>query len=116
MVLARNFAIVALIALAVTVVPGGGNVTDGILVALSLAFLAAIGLLGARIWRETSLTRDAMTERQRAIFYGALGALALMVAGLDELFDSGGGTVAWFAIVGASVYLLINTWREASSY
>ena len=62
------------------------------------------------------MTRDVMTDRQRAIFYGSLGAIALMVAGLDEMLDSGGGTVAWLLIVGASVYLAVTTWRAASSY
>lgn len=115
MILARNAAIIALLALALTVLPGGGNLATAIVTALSIVFLAAIALLAARLWRESSLTRDVMSDRQRVIFYGALGALALMVAGLDELLDSGGGTVAWLAIVGLSVYLLVTTWREANS-
>lgn len=115
MIFARNAAIIALLALALTVLPGGGNLATAIVTALSIVFLAAIALLAARLWRESSLTRDVMSDRQRVIFYGALGALALMVAGLDELLDSGGGTVAWLAIVGLSVYLLVTTWREANS-
>ena len=116
MIAVRNIAIVALLALALTVLPGGGNVATALITTLSLIFLVAIGLLVARAWHETSLTRDVMTERQRTIVYGALGALALMIAGLDELLDSGGGTVAWIAIVALSVYLLVTTWRDASSY
>lgn len=116
MIAVRNIAIVALLALALTVLPGGGNVATALITALSLIFLVAMGLLGARSWRESSLTRDVMTDRQRMIAYGALGALALMIAGLDELLDSGGGTVAWLAIVAVSVYLLVTTWRDAGSY
>lgn len=116
MIALRNIAIVALLALGLTVIPGGGNVATALITALSLVFLVAIGLLGARLWRESSLTRDVMTERQRMIAYGSLAALALMVAGLDELLDSGGGTVAWLAIVGVSVYLLVTTWRDVNSY
>ncbi len=116
MLAARNIAIIALLALALAAIPGGGNVAEAILTALSLIFLAAIGLLVGRFWAQSSLTRDVMEERQKAIFYGALGALALMIAGLDELLSTGGGTVVWLAVVGTSVYLLINTWRQASSY
>lgn len=116
LIIARNVAIIALLALGVTALPGGGNVVEAILTALTITFLAAIGLLAARIWRETAMTRDLMEDRQRGIFYGALGALALMVAGLDEMFDSGAGTVAWLAIVGIAVYLAVTTWRQAASY
>lgn len=112
----RNVVIIALLALALTVLPGGGNVATAIVTALSLIFLAAMGLLGLRVWHESSLTRDVMTDRQKSIAYGSLGALALMVAGLDELLDTGGGTVVWLAIVATSVYLLVTTWRDVNSY
>jgi len=39
-----------------------------------------------------------------------------MVAGTDEMFNTGGGTVAWLLIVGTSGYLAFTTWRQASSY
>ena len=45
----------------------------------------------------------------RNIAIVALLALALTVI-------PGGGTVAWLAIVGVSVYLLVTTWRDVSSY
>lgn len=112
----RNIAIIALLALGLAFLPGGGSAASAVLTALSLAFLAAIGLLAARIWRQTGMTRDVMSDRQRMVFYGSLGAIALMIAGLDEMLDSGGGTVAWIAIVGVSVYLAVTTWRQASSY
>jgi Kef-type K+ transport system membrane component KefB len=112
----RNVAIIALLALAVTVLPAGGNVVEGLLTALMLMFIAAIGLLIGRLWKQTSFTRDAMDDRQRALFYGALGAIALMVAGLDEMWASGAGTVAWLAIVAISGYLLYTTWQQANSY
>lgn len=111
----RNALIVALLALGVTVLPGGGNVADGLLSALSLIFLGAITLLAVRFWRETSLTRDAMSERQRGLVYGGLAAIALMIAGTDELLDSGPGTIAWIAILGGSIWLIFNTWREANT-
>ena len=111
----RNVAIIALLALAITVLPGGGNVVDGILLALSLIFSGALIMLAVRFWRENSLSRDAMTDRQRGLIYSALGAIALMVVGADELLSTGFGTVAWVAILVASAWLIFNTWREANS-
>lgn len=112
----RNVTIIALLALAITVLPGGGNLVEALLTALSLIFIAAIGLLAVRFWGQTAMTRDVMEERQRIVFYCALGAVALMIAGIDEMFASGAGTVAWLAIVGTAGYLLFTTWRQASSY
>ena len=116
MVVARNIAIIALLALALTVLPGAGNVADALLAALSLIFIAAIGLLIARMWKETSLTRDVMEQRQRIILYASLGAIALMIAGLDELFATGPGTVLWLVVVATAGWLIFTTWRQASNY
>lgn len=115
MLAVRNIAIIMLLALVLAVLPSGGNVTDGILVALSLVFCAAIVLMMIRFWRENSLARDAMTDRQRGTIYGCLGAIALMVAGADELFETGAGTAAWLLIVAVSVWLIVTTWRESQS-
>lgn len=112
----RNVAIIALLALILTVAPGGDNFVRALFTTLILAFAAAIGLFAVRAWNRSSLTREVMTERQRLLFYGSIGTIALMIAGTDELLDSGGGTVAWFVLIGLSAYLLFTTWREASSY
>jgi hypothetical protein len=46
----RNFAIVALVALAIVVTPGGGTGLSVMLWLLSVAFFASIALLGARLF------------------------------------------------------------------
>lgn len=112
---ARNAAIIILLALALTVLPAGGNIAEGILVLLGLVFGAAIVALLIRLWRDTGLQRDTMTDRQRWLVYGSMGAIALMVVGTDELLSSGAGTVAWLAILALSAWLIFNTWREAQS-
>ncbi len=111
----RNAAIIALLALALTVLPAGGNLATALLTALSLAFLAAIGLLAVRAWRDAGLFRDSLTDRRRALLYGALGAIALMIAGTDELLATGPGTVLWAAILFASGWLIYTIWREAKT-
>jgi len=111
----RNVAIIALIALLLTVLPAGGNLATAVLAALSLVFLGAIALLAVRFWRDNSLTRDTMTDRQRGIVYVSLGAIALMIAGTDELIDTGPGTIAWLLVLGVSGWLIITTWRQAKA-
>lgn len=111
----RNIAIIVVLALAIAALPSGGSVVEGILVALSLVFIAAIGLMIARFWRASSLTLDGLGDRQRWLLYGGLGAIALMIAGADEMLDSGPGTIAWLAILIAAGWVVFSTWREARS-
>jgi hypothetical protein len=110
-----NVAIIVLLALALTIMPAGGNVAEGILVFLGLVFGAAIAALLIRFWNDTSLQRETMTDRQRWLIYGSLGAIALMIVGTDEMLSSGVGTVAWLVILALSGWLIFNTWREAQS-
>ena len=56
-----------------------------------------------------------MTDRQRGLIYGGLGAIALMVAGADELFETGLGTVAWIAVLVGGGWLIFNTWRAQNA-
>ena len=85
----RNVAIIVLVALALTIMPAGGNIVEGILVFLGLVFGAAIAALLIRFWNDTSMQRDTMTDRQRWLIYGSLGAIALMIVGTDELLVVG---------------------------
>lgn len=116
MIALRNAAIVAVLALGLTVLPAGGNIADGLLTLISLVFLGAIGMLAVRFWKSSSLTRDAMTDRQRGLIYAGLGVIALMIAGTDELLESGPGAFVWIALLAASGWLIFNTWRQANSY
>lgn len=112
----RNIAIIVVLALAISVLPAGGNVASGVLAALSLVFIGVIGLLIVRFWGQASFTLDTLTERQRWLLYASLGAIALMIAGLDEMFDTGVGTVVWLAVVALSGWAVFTTWREARSF
>ena len=97
------------------VLPAGGNIADGILTALLLIFLAAIAAAGGPLL-EPDAAHPRRDDRPPARpVYGGLGAIALMVAGTDELFETGPGTVAWIAILAGSVWLIFTTWREANS-
>jgi hypothetical protein len=113
---ARNVAIIAVLALGVAFVPGGGAAADTVLATLFMGFLAALGFLVYRLYMENQLTLATLTDGRRAVLYGAVGAIALMLAGTDELFDTGGGTLLWIAVLALSVVAIITVWREATTY
>ena len=111
----RNIAIIALLALALTVLPAGGNIAEAVLAMLSILFAVAIGAMLIRFWRDSGLQRDTFTDRQRWLTYGSVGAIALMIAGTDELLSSGPGVIVWVAVMVGAGWLIFNTWREAQS-
>jgi hypothetical protein len=112
----RNVAIVMLLALAVAFVPSGGNVAEAILTAITMGFLAAIAWTVYALGRQSQLTLAALTDMRRALLYGALGMIALLIAGSDELFSSGGGTLLWIVLLGASIAAIWRVWIDANSY
>ena len=116
MQLARNLGILALIALALTVIPGGDNATSTVLAALSMAFLATIAWFAYRLHRENGLAIMTLSDGWRAILYGSLGVMALLVAGADEMFSSGGGTLAWIGLMVLAVLGLVNVVREMTGF
>jgi hypothetical protein len=112
----RNAAIVMLLALAVAFVPAGGNVADAVLTAITMGFLAAIVWTVFVLSRQNQLTLVALSDSRRAILYGALGLIALLIAGSDELLSSGGGTLAWIVLLAASIAAIWRIWVEANTY
>lgn len=105
-----------LLALAVAFVPAGGNAADALLAAIAMGFLAAIAWTVFVLSRQNQLTLAALSDGRRAILYGAIGLIALLIAGSDELFASGGGTLAWILLLGASVAAIWRIWIEANTY
>jgi hypothetical protein len=112
----RNVAIISVLALAVAFTPTGGNVAEAILTAITMGFLAAIAWMVFVVGRQNQLTLATLTEARRAILYAALGMIALLIAGSDEMTASGGGTLAWILLFGASIAAIWRVWIDANSY
>lgn len=112
----RNASIVVALALAVAFLPGGGDAADAVLTAIAMAFLAAISWALYVASRQNQLTLAALGDGRRAILYGALGMIGLLIAGADELLASGGGTLVWIALLAASVAAIWRVWVEANTY
>jgi hypothetical protein len=113
----RNVAIVLALAAAVVLVPGGGIATSVIGVLLSLAFMAGMAWFAARLYLEHRMTLFALSDRLRAILYGAIAAAVMAVVAAPRLFDAGGvGIVIWFAVMGGACYALFAVWRASREY
>jgi hypothetical protein len=112
----RNAAIVMLLAAVVAFAPAGGNAADAILTAITMAFLAAIAWTVFVLSRQNQLTLATLRDSRRALLYGGLGLIALLIVGSDEMFSSGGGTLVWIFLLGAAVAAIWRVWTEANTY
>ena len=112
----RNVAIILLLALIVAEVPGGGNVAEGIVATITLIFLVLIGWGAYEFYRQNRLAYLSLEERWRTILLCALGAIVLMIAGADELLETGLGLFAWLAVLGVAIYSIVRVYQESQSY
>lgn len=112
----RNVVIILLLAAAVAFAPGGGNGASALLTALTMGFLVAICALAYGLYRQNQLTLAALSDARRAVLFGALGLIALLIAGTTKFFSSGGGTLAWVLLLGVAVAAIWRIWLEANTY
>lgn len=112
----RDVAIIMLLALAVAFTPSGGNAADTILTAITMGFLAGIAWMLFVLSRQNQLSLAALSDGRRALLYAALGMIALLIAGSEKLFATGGGTLLWIILLGASVAAIWRVWLDANSY
>ncbi len=112
----RDVAIIMALAFGVAFAPAGGNLAEAFLTALTMCFLAAIAWMVYALSRQNQLTLSALSDGRRAILYGAIGMIALLVAGTTKLFSTGGGTVIWIILLAASVAAIWRIWKEANTY
>jgi hypothetical protein len=113
---ARNVAIIMVLALGVAFMPGGGNAVDAIVTAMVMGMLAGIAWSLYVLSRQNQLTLATLSDGRRAILYGALGLIALLVAGTDKLFSTGQGTLLWIVLFGIAVAAIWRVWLEANTY
>ncbi len=105
-----------LLAFCVAFVPAGGNLAEAVLTAITMGFLAGIAWMVFVASRQNQLTLATLSEPRRGILYAALGMIALLVAGSDEMTATGGGTLAWIVLLGASIAAIWRIWVDANSY
>jgi hypothetical protein len=114
---ARNFAIVALIAAAVFLLPGGGRAAVTFESILLIGFGVGFGYLGLRMYREHRVTAHGLGDRHRALLYGSLALAAFLIAGYSRMLHSSALVgVIWFALLLLVLYGLMVVYRHWRSY
>lgn len=112
----RNVAIVAGLALLVTVVPGGDAAAETILTAISMAFLAAIAWAVYRLYLSQQMTLMTLSDGRRALLFGAVGAIALLIAGFERFEGWAGGLFVWIVLMALAAVTIFVVYRDATRY
>ena len=112
---ARNVGIILLLALPVAFLPHGDNVAEALLAALTMGLLAGISWMLYTLSRQNQLTLATLSDGRRAILYGGFGLIALLIAGADKMFATGGGSVLWILLFAAAAAAIWRVWMEANT-
>jgi RsiW-degrading membrane proteinase PrsW (M82 family) len=114
---AWKFGVIALVALALVALPGGGSALDVVLTLLTVAFLAAIVALLYHFYRQYRIDLESLSDMLRLILYGSVGLALLTFTATDRLFDAGGaGVLVWFALLALASYGLVFVWTRYRRY
>jgi hypothetical protein len=114
---AWKLGVVMLVALALTVLPGGGAALDVVLTLLTIAFFAAIAFLVFRLYRQYRFELETLEPSMRLALYGSLGLAVLTFTATDRLFNVGGaGVLLWFGLLAAASYGLFWVYTRYRRY
>ncbi len=112
-----KFGVVALIALGLTVLPGGGTALDVVLTLLTLAFFVAIAFLGYRLYRQFNFELSTLDRALTMVLYGSIGLALLTFTATSRLLDTGGaGLIVWIGLLALASYGLYFVWVRYRSY
>ncbi|MEJ7824390.1 MAG: hypothetical protein WKF48_03120 [Solirubrobacteraceae bacterium] len=115
-VTARNVAIVVLLALAVWLVPGGGEGADLVGRILNAAFIVLVVLIVGSMYRRYRGEIFGLGDQWRFALYAAVGVALLTVSVTGRLWGTGAGALIWVALVGSASYTLYVIWQRYRSY
>jgi hypothetical protein len=114
---AWKFGVIALIALALVALPGGGRALDVVLTLLTIAFFTAIAVILYRLYGQYRIDLESLSDGLRFVLYGSIGLALLTFTATDRLFDTGGaGVLVWFALLALASYGLFFVWTRYRSY
>jgi hypothetical protein len=113
-----NFSILLLVALAFTLLPGGGSTLQVLITILGIVFFAAIALYGYRLYREHHFTLDALAERERLVLYASVGLAFLTFVGSRRLFNLQGGlgVLVFLVLLGLASYGVFWVFTRSRRY
>jgi hypothetical protein len=86
---------------------------------VAILFWGGLAWFLARLYREHQSDLYGLGDRMRAILYGSVAVIVLAVTGTGKLWETPGGMLAWFLLVGSACFGLFAVWRhwrDLSSY
>jgi hypothetical protein len=114
---AWKFGVVALVALAIVVLPGGGSALDAAVTLLTITFFAAIAFLGYRLYREHHFELDSLEPAQRLVLYASIGLALVTFTATNRLYNIGGaGILIWLALLALCSYGIFWVWTKYRAY
>ncbi len=81
-----------------------------------MGFLAGIAWMLYMLSRQNQLTLATLSDAAGRSSTGRSGMIALLIAGTDEMFATGVGTLLWIVLLAASVAAIWRIWIEANTY
>ena len=112
----RNWAIVLLLGAIVYAAPGAGPAAGLLAWVLSVIFFGVLVWFAVVMYRQYRGELHATGERTRVLAYGSVGLAVLTLTATSRLWDTGPGTVAWFALLAAASYGVYAAWRSYRTY
>ena len=113
---ARNAGIVALLALGVWALPGGGTAADFFGALLFVLLTVGLVMFGGRLYLDHRTDIYSLGDRYRGLMYGAIGVAVWTLAAGPRLFDTGLGSLLWFVLMGGASYALYLVYRHTREY
>jgi hypothetical protein len=114
--IARNVAIVAVIAAAVEFLPGGGRAAEAFAAALWVVFAAGLAFFAYMLYRERRVDLHSLGDRHRALLYGAAAVAFFTAAAQPRMWHTGVGELVWFAVMLLAGYALVVVYRYSRTY
>lgn len=113
---ARNLGVIVLLGLVVWLAPGGGEGALFVQQLLGAAFIVVAALICGMLYRRYRGEIFALGDQWRFALYAAVGIAVVTVSATGRLWDTGAGTLAWFALLGGASYTLYLVWQRHRSY
>jgi hypothetical protein len=113
---ARNVGIIVLVALAVWLVPGGGEGSDLVGKTLNAIFIVVTALIVGILYRQYRAEIFGLGDQWRFALYAAVGIAILTVSITPRMWATGPGALVWCALIATCSYTLYTIWRRYRSY
>lgn len=114
---ARNVGIVVVVALAVWLLPGGGEGADLVARILNATFIVVTLLILGSLYRQYRGEIFGLGDQWRFALYASIGVALLTVSITGRMWDAAPlGPLVWFALIGTASYMLYVIWQRYRSY